>query len=84
MWNKVAMNPDHEFALVVLTKGADWVSLAVISTCKLVVLRVTVTVYFPQFCSFSKDPSLVCRAINQLQATDENYETFGSYNVHVH
>ena len=26
MWNKVAMNPDHEFALVVLTKGADWVS----------------------------------------------------------
>lgn len=34
---------------------------------------------FPQFCSFSKDASLMCRAINQLQATGENYETFGKY-----
>ena len=25
MWNKIAMNPDHEFALIVLTKGAEWV-----------------------------------------------------------
>ncbi|KAL5497024.1 hypothetical protein EMCRGX_G013417 [Ephydatia muelleri] len=52
VWNKNAMNPDHEFALIVLTRGADW------------------------FCSFSKDANLVCRAINQLQATGENYDTF--------
>ena len=25
VWNKNAMNPDHEFALIVLTRGADWV-----------------------------------------------------------
>ena len=31
----------------------------------------------PQFCDFNSDPLLVCKAINDLEAMEENYDSFG-------
>ena len=35
------------------------------------------TACLPQFCDFNSDSSLVCEAINDLEAVEENYESFG-------
>ena len=67
------MNSNHEFALVVLTDKANWVSDTHTASFMYCYLRIC----FMQYCDFNKNPELVCDAIKSIEAMEESYDSFG-------
>ncbi len=41
------------------------------------IIILSILSFFPQFCDFSTNPRDVAMVINQLEAVDKKYESFG-------
>lgn len=39
-------------------------------------------IIFVQFCDFNRDPALVCKEINDLEAVKENFDSFGEHTMY--